>query len=139
MRVSLYTWLFAALLFTCAPAPVSGQFNYSVHSPELLVELPDELEEISGLTLDGDDLLAIQDENGIIFRVSAVDGSITERIWFGDDGDYEGLALVGEEIWVAKSNGHLYRVVSPGESNQQVTRHETWLDNSYDVEGLFYD
>ncbi|WP_116107557.1 SdiA-regulated domain-containing protein [Lewinella sp. IMCC34191] len=139
MRFYLYTYLLAGLLYTCAPPPAFGQFTYQVQSPELLVELPDELEEISGLTLDGDDLLAIQDENGIIFRVSTVDGSIKERILFGDDGDYEGVALVGEDIWVAKSDGHLYQVTAAGQPDQEVTRHKTWLDQDYDVEGLYYD
>ena len=139
MRFSFYTLLLGVLLFSCAPAPAFAQFNYSVHAPELLVDLPDELEEISGLTLDGDDLLAIQDENGIIFRVSSEDGSIKERILFADDGDYEGVALVGQDIWVAKSNGHLYQVSAPGQPDQQVTRHKTWLDQDYDVEGLYYD
>ena len=139
MRISCYTFLFTGLLFTCAPAPAFAQVDYSVHSPELLVDLPEELEEISGLTLDGDDLLAIQDENGIIFRVSTADGSIKERILFADDGDYEGVALVGKEIWVARSNGHLYQVTAPGQPDQQVTRHKTWLDQDYDVEGLYYD
>ncbi|PPK88437.1 SdiA-regulated protein [Neolewinella xylanilytica] len=127
------------ILCTCAPSPAPAQFPYAVHSPELLVELPKELEEISGLTLFGDDLLAIQDENGIIFRISTADGSVQERILFGDDGDYEGIALVGDEIWVAESNGRLYQVALPGKPTQTVTKHKTWLDADYDVEGLYYD
>ena len=139
MRIFLPFLLLSALLATCAPAPLSGQFPYRLDAPELVAELPDELEEISGLCLDGEDLLAIEDEHGIVYRLNAADGRIKERIPFWDDGDYEGITLVGRDIWVTKSNGRLYRIRTDGIAEPDVKEFNTWMKGENDVEGLTYD
>ncbi len=139
MLLYLISIVFTVLVGTCAPSPAYAQVPYAIDAPELLVSLPKELNEISGLTLDGNDLLAIEDEDGIIFRLSVADGSIKERIPFWEEGDYEGIALVGKEIWITKSNGRLYQVIHPGSEQQEVKEYNTWLNGDNDVEGLAYD
>ncbi|THH40496.1 SdiA-regulated domain-containing protein [Neolewinella litorea] len=140
MRMNPPIWLFLAPLCTCGPARMMAQFSYDLDHPVLVAELPKELDEISGLTLCGDDLLAVEDEHGILYRLSATDGSIQERLEFWDDGDYEGLAAVSEdEIWVTKSNGRLYRITRSGNDRPRVEEFNNWLKGENDVEGLAYD
>ena len=139
MPYSALLLLIAGLFCTCAPSPGFAQFPYDLERPELLAELPDELEEISGLAVDGQDLLSIEDEHGIVYRLDAATGTVKERISFWEDGDYEGITLVGADIWVTKSNGRLYRIRKAGTDGQEVTEFNNWLKGENDVEGLTYD
>ncbi|MCP9237830.1 SdiA-regulated domain-containing protein [Lewinella sp. JB7] len=143
------TWLLMLyLLAGPLPYPLGGSrvraqteasLPYRLNEPELLVTLPDELEEISGLAVRGEEILAIADERGIIYRLRRADGAILERIKFWKKGDYEGIAVAGDDIWVTKSNGRLYRVRHAGTDKQQVKEYNTWLKGGNDVEGLVYD
>ncbi|NJB86466.1 uncharacterized protein YjiK [Lewinella marina] len=140
----MHPYLIALLLLlsigTCGPAPLAAQFPYDLDNPQLVGELPEELDEISGLTIRNGDLLAVEDEYGILYRLALADGSILERTEFWESGDYEGLATVGEnEVWVTKSNGRLYRITAPGTNEQRVKEYNTWLKGENDVEGLAYD
>lgn len=139
MRLYALTVLLPMFLCTCAPAPLDAQFPYDVDEPELLADMPDILEEISGLDLKGDELIAIQDEDGIIFRIDRHSGKVLQQIDFWKEGDYEGVEFVGDAIWVTKSNGNLYEVTNAGTDAQEVTEHKTWLKGENDVEGLCYD
>lgn len=131
------------LAITCGPAQrLIAQEGYRWDEPELISALPDILEEISGLGMspDGsDELLAVQDEKGKVFRLNTRNG---EMIWstdFWKDGDYEGVEGVSGEIWVVKSTGTLYQIKKPGEPNQRVEKFNTHLTGDNDVEGLAYD
>ncbi|SER31592.1 SdiA-regulated domain-containing protein [Neolewinella agarilytica] len=115
---------------------------YDLSSPDLLGEMPKELAEISGLSLAGqkvNELLAIQDESGKVFRLSARTGKMISSITFWKDGDYEGVEAVGDDIWVLKSTGTLYQVMNIGLPSQQVEKYNTALTGDNDVEGLTYD
>ncbi len=104
--------------------------------------MPNELAEISGLSLanqQGNELLAIQDELGKIFRLSTRTGKMISSITFWKDGDYEGVEAVGDDIWVLKSTGTLYQVMDIGLPSQQVEKYNTALTGDNDVEGLTYD
>lgn len=122
-----------------AQQPTMG---YDLSSPDLLGEMPKELAEISGLSLTGDqanELLAIQDESGKVFRLSARTGKMISSITFWKDGDYEGVEAVGNDIWVLKSTGTLYQIMDIGQPSQQVEKYNTALTGDNDVEGLTYD
>lgn len=74
-------------------------------------ELPTELDEISGLHWMEDDRIAcIQDEDGIIFIYDLKTSEIIEKHKFAAAGDYEALAYLDNEYWVAESNGELFNV-----------------------------
>ena len=67
-------------------------------------ELPDILYEVSGIAYMGDQkIAAVQDEKGIIFVYNLSTSSIEKEILFGEDGDYEGIALAGSTAYVLKS------------------------------------
>ena len=100
--------------------------------------LPKVLEEISGLSYLGNNQLAcVQDEQGTIFIYDLTKSGIVKEIPFGDDGDYEGIAVVENDAYVLRSDGVLFWVKNFLE-DPQVETLETVLHDipKVDVEGL---
>lgn len=131
-----------ACLFFSALGAQSAARSYNYASPKLVSDLPKELDEISGLSVapgHRNELLAIQDEEGKIFRINSKTGGLLWAITFWKDGDYEAVEAVGEDVWVAKSTGTLYHVTNAGKPNQNVDKYNTALSGENDVEGLAYD
>lgn len=125
-----------------APVFPDFDFRYDLKRPDQTWEMPKDLKEISGLGLstDGRFLLAVQDEKGIIFFLDKKTGEIDRKIEFWKDGDYEGIEMVGEDVYVAKSTGTLYRVGSgEGKKGELLEKFNFFLTSSNDVEGLAYD
>src|SRR5690606_23610065 len=84
---------------------------YTINEPDKEINLPDELQEISGLAyIDHNRLAAIQDESGIIFIYDLEQNQILKEIEFGEAGDYEGIALVEDDAYILESNGKLHQV-----------------------------
>lgn len=103
--------------------------------------LPESLKEISGLSLDASQqyLVAIQDEDGLIFYLDRQSGAVIRQFEFWKEGDYEGVEVVGDQVFVVKSTGTIYQVSQPGAANQQVEKINQFLSADNDVEGLAYD
>ena len=115
---------------------------FDLDHPILVTELAEELAEISGLTLasdDTDELLAVQDEMGKVYRLNAESGTVLWSTDFWKAGDYEGIEAVGEDIWVTKNTGTLYQIQRIGAPDQHVNKFNTALTGDNDVEGLAYD
>ncbi len=129
------------------PSPVSiavhsahYEFPYQLIEPKQSFKMPDKLEEISGLCTspDNNSLYAVQDEKGNIYQIDIASGEVTQKFDFGRDGDYEGLAIYQNTIFVTKSNGTIYEVKNLGKDHQEVIKHKTDLKGKNDVEGLCY-
>ena len=135
--------LLSAMLLTCSNEVVyHPDFPYSINQPDAVFELPGELREISGLSLcdDGEHLVAHNDEEGIIFVLSKKDGRVEKKIVFWDEGDYEGIEVVGDDAFVIKSNGNIYQVRNfLKDDHPQTIKHRSFLNKENDVEGLGYD
>ena len=116
-------------------------FHYDLTLPDAVMKMPSRLKEISGLGLsaDGRYLIAVQDERGIIFFVEKTSGKLVKEISFQENGDYEGVEVVGTDVYVVKSTGTLYRIQHPGEERQSVDKYNFFLGHENDVEGLAYD
>lgn len=117
---------------------VSTLSCYPLDKPALLVALPAELNEISGMSRSprANELLAVQDEDGIVYRLSLEDGQILARIPFHKPGDYEGITIVDEDIWVLKSSGTLYCI----QDETRVLKFKSEvISKEEDAEGLTYD
>ena len=117
-------------------------FPYDLTSPDNKTKLPSKLREISGIRHLGDGIIAgVEDERGIVYLINFKTGEIEEEIKFGDRGDYEGLAIVGNNAWILKSNGTLYEVrkYAKGEKERNTHKYETPLSKANDTEGLAYD
>lgn len=116
-------------------------FAYQLDQPNETFKLESILQEISGLGISssGDFLYAVQDENGVIFRLDRKTGAIIERTKFHKDGDYEGIESVGDKIYVVKSTGTIYEVSNLGMPDQAMKKYNFFLSKENDVEGLAYD
>jgi uncharacterized protein YjiK len=116
-------------------------FYYDLSSPEVVLDLPPPLNEISGLSyFDENSVIAIQDERAIVYIVNLDDGSIRHQVKFGPSGDYEGIATVGDTVYVVSSSGKIYYFdfnIDEGEAKSGII--ETSITINNDVEGLTYD
>jgi uncharacterized protein YjiK len=134
----------------CAPAVVPGQDSgvlrlYDLDRPAATFEMPGRLDEISGLAITSDGrLFGHDDERATVHEIDRVTGEIGKRVFVGGDpsieGDFEGLAIVGERFFLVTSGGILYefREVGDRETSQpRVT--DTGLERACEVEGLDYD
>ena len=146
--------LAAVLVAACAdrPAPPdappdaaggagpSAAVPYRLDAPDAVVPLPAELREISGLTLlPSGRVGAVQDEDGVIYELDPVSGAVVSRETFADPGDYEGLELTPDAVWVLESDGDLYRTTRGAGGGVATETFETPLGSKNDTEGLGYD
>lgn len=103
--------VFVIGLITFSAGKELNQFRteYDFTKPDLKLELPDELYEVSGLTdVTSVKIACVQDEKGSIFIYDFLSGKIDREIVFSDAGDYEGLTRVENTLYVMSSNGYLY-------------------------------
>ena len=115
--------------------------KYNLEEPNQTFELPKILKEISGLSFDKEfqKLYAVQDENGIIFIIDKHTGEVENEIEFHKDGDYEGIEVVGDVVYVVKSTGTVYEVKNLGKEDQKMEKYNLFLTKENNVEGLCLD
>ncbi len=120
---------------------IDFEIKYNLKEPDQEFDLPDILEEISGLSFDKnfEKLYAVQDEKGIIFIINKTTGEIEKEIEFHKDGDYEGIEVVGDVVYVVKSTGTIYEVKNAGKEDQEKEKYNLFLSRENDVEGLCFD
>jgi uncharacterized protein YjiK len=106
--------------------------------------LPDRLREISGLALTPDQrLLAIDDEQAVVYELDYEDGRIVKSFAFGDPvmrGDFEGIAVLQDSVWIMTSDGVLF--AAPEGSNGRSVNYEEFATGHGDyceLEGLAQD
>ncbi len=125
--------------------PNHPPFPYHLNEPDVAFELPEEIKEISGLSIATDSngdpnlLAAINDEAGIIFLLDKNTGACKSRIAFKESGDFEGVEIVGNDAWAIKSSGTLYQIKNYQHPNPEVVKYKSFLTSDNDVEGLAYD
>jgi uncharacterized protein YjiK len=101
--------------------------------------LPYVLSEISGLTMDEKGrLLTIEDETGKVFIYDMKMRDIDYGITFAKSGDYEGVEIIGNQVYVLKSDGDLYNFKLTTKKKVKAEKIETPLGKSNDTEGLGY-
>lgn len=118
-----------------------GFVEYDFDKPDAIFELPRPLEEISGISLlDDSTLVAIQDEDGILFMIDTRTGKVRTSSKWGGPGDYEDVQVVGSDIWVLRSDGTLFKIEAAENGGiGNVTEYDTPLGSMNDTEGLAYD
>ncbi len=114
----------------------NGWFNFK--EPSLLLNLPFELREISGLTNISElEIACVQDENGILFIYNLLTDSIVGQFDFGIKEGYEGLTKADSSYFILRGDATLLEIEFPYDSSR-VT--ETKLNiQEQDNEGLCYD
>lgn len=118
---------------------INYTFPYQLQKPNWRIELPQELKEISGIhALPDDQVLAIQDEKGIIFTLDIRQGTIIKRRTFDKDRDYEDLCVAGEDLFILERDGDLYRTTFVP-SQDTIQKYETAFSYRNDTESLGFD
>ncbi len=148
-KLLFFKFLVVILFSSCDLTQESSQGNtflskktktfskYNFFQPDKVVKLSNKLQEISGLTIDNQYVYAVNDERGNIYCLDKGSGKILKKIDFGKSGDYEGVELVKDKLYVVKSSGTIYEVF--GDSLKQKVKYDTPLKTKNDVEGLAYD
>jgi len=108
----------------------------------LQARLPQGLREISGLALSADGrLFAHGDEVGIVYELDPATGTVRRSFSLGGPpppGDFEGIAVAGERVFLITSGGRLYETRA-GEGRVAYTAYETGLGAQCEIEGLAYE
>ena len=107
--------------------------------------LPEFLNEASGIAVMADQsILLHDDELAVIYHVSLVDHSIESFGWLGSpefEQDFEGIALNGETLYLATSDGLIYQAAVDLEGRSQTLDFavfDTGLESICELEGLHF-
>lgn len=125
------------------PSSVLSAYDIPGASP-VVVKLPNDLKEISGITVTPDGrLLAVQDESSYVYEIDPAEGSIIKKFAVGRPamkGDFEDITAAGNDLYIVNSSGKLFRFrEAPGGEYADYEEFDTPLSSSYDIEGLCYD
>ena len=118
--------------------PVFQQAEYNYLKPDNVYEMPELLNEISGIAIkDTNTIMCIQDEVGAVFEYSLSGETIKNIYRFTDLGDFEDVAVNGNTIYVLRSDGSVFdfdcsNLKKPVGQNLVPT-------SALNIEGLFYD
>lgn len=105
--------------------------------------MPSSLLEISGITFNkgvSDTLYSIQDEDGKLYR-QKWDVKKQSNMKFAPKGDFEDLAILGEKVFVLKSNGVIYSFPlseAVKKESDRVKEHQLVIPEG-EYEGMFAD
>lgn len=104
--------------------------------PEKRILLKKQLREISGIYWhSGQELIAINDEEGVLFFVNPGTGDF-RKIPFGPAGDYEDLVKTPGGFYILESNGTLHQLDSSGKEMAVFSKK---FKKSIEFESLCYD
>ena len=113
--------------------------GYDLQNPVRKHEMPKELKEISGLAYFGNGILAcINDEEGKVYFFDTKNDQVTQQIKFGKKGDYEGITIVEDTIYVIRSDGNLYHFRYKEKDKIDTKKITTPFKAKNDIEGLTY-
>lgn len=145
LAVAFYSFmLFFVFLFGCKPKKYvyksPPHYNFSVVLP---LKLDLKIKEISGVVWDNhkDEFIGHNDEKGTIFYLDKNNAGIVREYEFSaKKGDYEDIAIANDNIYVLKSDGMLFRIVTDSAGRQKsFDLGKIELSGSNDFEALYYD
>lgn len=115
----------------------------SVDQPVAMWLMPPALAEISGIALTGDGrLLAHDDELARVFEIDPKRGVVLKSFMLGNGlhGDFEGITVVGQDLYMMLSNGLLYRFrEGANQSRVNYATFDTHLGKECEFEGVAYE
>lgn len=115
-------------------------FAYDLKNPDANFKLPSYLEEISGLSYYGKDKIAcVQDEKANIYILSIEKDKIIKAYKFGEDADYEDIAIIDKTAYILRNNGQIFRVKNFENKDLKVKKFQTPLKEKNDTEGMAFD
>lgn len=102
-------------------------------------EFPQILNEVSGIAWVNDSTIAcIQDEEGVIYDFNLNTGEITRDVRFGEDNDYEAIALNGKEAYVMRSDGRIFNIKDYTANTLDVSHFDTPFKVKNNMESLAF-
>ena len=136
-RFNTYNYLVAILVFcSCTNKGRPQNISYTLHKPDREIQLPEILNEISGMSPISNDILAcIQDEKGEIFFYNTDKKKMEASVKFAKSGDFEDIAKVKKKFYVLRSDGALFKYHY---KKEKTAKQETKLPSHLDYEGLCY-
>ena len=126
-------------LSSCAEADLDYRFPYNTNQVSDMRFLPEELQEVSGLSLltgTTHDLACVQDEAGIIYIFDLLRNKLKKRINLQKADDFEAIEIVDSNAYMLTSSGDLYYI--EGMKSKPV-RQKIRIDNEQDLEGMGFD
>lgn len=105
------------------------------------IALPSSLTEISGLASASDDsVFAHDDERAVIYELRASDGEVLRSFQLGRfavAGDFEGVATLGDRIYLITSDGQIYDALIGADGDRvDYQVHDSGVGEHCEVEGL---
>lgn len=117
----------------------SFAFEYNLSEPEKSFILPEILNEISGITtINQNQIACVQDEIGSIFIYDLIKGAIIKEYPSNLEGDYEEISLVGNTIYLLRSDGVLLEHTNYTSLSTKIKEYTLDLPSSNN-EGLCFD
>lgn len=110
LQIFIVILVILLVVFACFPKKKAKEYasRYDIDKPNNRMEMPQNLKEISGLSFYKDNQLAcVNDEKGTVFIYDLASHKVIETIDIGKNGDYEGIEVVDDEIFIMKSNGKI--------------------------------
>ncbi|HUF09533.1 MAG TPA: SdiA-regulated domain-containing protein [Rhodothermales bacterium] len=121
------------------PSSRDPVYEFDFANPAAEFVLPGRLTEISGLTLVDDSLVAaVQDEKGEVFIINFLTGDVVDEFKFAKDGDFEGIELVDDTMYVLRSDGAIFVITDWRSDDRDAVKIDTPLSRRNDAEGLGY-
>lgn len=103
-------------------------------------EMPEILTEVSGIShLDQNKIACIQDEMGTVFIYNTETKAIEKEIKFSGAGDFEDVAVAGQNMYVIRADGRLFEISNYANPKPTMKEFTTGLTIENDVESLCYD
>jgi len=141
-RYPVILFIFITAFLSGCPAKHASPDNltgYDLTYSDRTEILPGILHEISGITfINSTTIGCIQDEKGILFIYDLASNEIQRQVTFFSNGDYEGIARVGDTIYVLRSDGTLYEIAGYNTDSIVVEPVPTGI-TAKDSEGVCYD
>ena len=139
--------IFVVLVSCCNPKKNSCEttmdnelFAYDLNNPDANYKLPSYLEEISGISYYGNNKIAcIQDEKAVIYIVSLKENKIITEYNFGEDADYEDIAIIDSTAYILRNDGQIFMVDNFKEQDRSVKSFNTPLREKNNTEGMAFD
>ena len=141
----MQSWFYILLLFIACSCGNTSKVNpsppgYDFYRPGL-VNLPGELDEISGLSYYAKDtsLFAISDEKGVLFKIHTGIPTRISKWKVSPKADFEDIVLLDSIFYLLKANGVIQLVKFVGKDSIYNQEFPSAISGENDFETLYYD
>lgn len=139
---SIKSLLLLNMVFWSLTFPVEAQKMKKVQPYSIIQtwELPDVLDEVSGIAWAKDgSLVMVEDEHATLYVYNLMDNKLDREINFGENGDFEGVALNDSIAFAVRSDGNIFQIDNYLGENPKTTNFQSSLSHKNNVETLAID